>query len=1557
VELPSLVQRYYAHAGAGDLADRSPQELAGTALAHLSLAARRFPDEALVRVTGPGEPGPLSPTGTAVQVVSADLPFVVDSITAELTRLGCGIASVLHPVLDVRRDASGRLLGLDGGLSESWVHVELEAPPLDADAVVERLDAVLADLRATVDDGPAMAACALELADALTVEQQPQGDVAAELLRWLTADPGTLLGSATWTVDADGAEVVPGSELGLLRRHGAGPDGPAGDPSRHAEDPRLLVVSSSPVRSTVHKPAHLDSVAVRRIRPDGTQVEHRFLCLLPAAAYADSVQRVPVVRHKVAEIVRRSGFSPRSHSGRDLLQILETYPREELFQAGVEDLSAVAHEVMHLRERRRLRLFLRRDHDASYLSCLVYLPRDRYGREVRQRMQLLLAEAFEAASVDHTVRVTESVLARVHFVVRPPRGQRLPDVDRDDLERRLAALTRSWDDDLADELRTLAGPQEAARLLLALPDLFPEAYKEDCTAQVAATDLRRIASLTPDVLSLHLSRDPSGMLHLRVASTQEMSLSAVLPVLRSMAVEVVEARDYRLHAVDAHLYDYALRTAGADRLSDAGVAEQFQAVFAAAWSGAVESDGLNALVLRAGLTGPQVVVLRAYAQYLRQGGWSFTPAYVEECLTAQSGIARRLVELFEVQLDPAAEGDREQRSAELAADLEAALADVPSLDQDRILRSFLHAVRATVRTNHWVRDADGRPRPWLSFKLAAQRIPGLPEPRPEREVWVYSPEVEGAHLRFGAVARGGLRWSDRREDFRTEVLGLVKAQVVKNAVIVPVGAKGAFVAKRLPDPAQGRDAWQAAGTAAYRTFVRGLLDVTDNRVGGTVVPPEGVVRRDSDDPYLVVAADKGTATFSDTANEIAAEYGFWLGDAFASGGSVGYDHKAMGITARGAWESVRRHFRELDVDPDVDPVTVVGIGDMSGDVFGNGLLLSRSLRLVAAFDHRHVFVDPDPDPDVSYAERQRLFALPRSSWDDYDRSLLSPGGGVHPRSAKSVPIPAEVGAALGLPDDCFRLTPNELLSAVLRAPVDLLWNGGIGTWVKASTESPADAGDKANDAVRVDGRELRCRVVGEGGNLGLTQRGRIEAAQCGVRLNTDAIDNSAGVACSDAEVNIKVLLEEVVSRGDLARSERDALLVEMTNGVADLVLRGNRAQNVLLGNARAQSWAMLPVHRRYLRALEDAGRLDRTLEALPSDTELEARGAAGTGLTSPEFAVLTAYAKNTVKADLLASALPDEPWYDAHLRAYFPQRLVERFGADLSAHPLRREIVTTSVVNELVDQGGTSFAFRAVEETGARTDEVVRAYTVATEVFGLRRHWRDVEALRAPLPVQVQVSLHLEARRLVDRVVRRQLADGARVQDVAADVERYRPTVAALLPAVPELVSGAEHDVLHGGVARREAQGVPAALARHSVSLLHGFLLLDVVDLADAAGEPPEDVAPLHYLLSAAFDVDAHLGHITHLPRVDRWQALARSSLRDDLYAALARLTANVLRSTPSGPPQDRIAQWEAAHADRVGAARARLRAVSAGDAVDLAALSVVVRTLRTLLDARSGTP
>ncbi|MEJ7834100.1 MAG: NAD-glutamate dehydrogenase, partial [Nocardioides sp.] len=1157
-EVGSLLRAYYRHVAPEDVADRSDVDVYGALASHFKLAGNRPQGTAQVRIFTPtlSEHGWSAAGHSVVEVVVDDMPFLVDSLTMELSRQLRDVHLVIHPNFDVVRDITGALEHAtpvpDGAtqpdgeaVRESWMHVEVDRirEGDDPAVIVDDVQRVLRDVRESVEDWRKMHAQVADVVAGLRSDPPPLASdevrQAAELLEWLSDEHFTFLGYREYRLELatiDGVEdevlrAIPGTGLGILRSDQAMSESFGRLPElvkAKAREKTLLVLAKANSRATVHRPAYLDYVGVKTFGQDGEVTgERRFLGLFSSAAYTESLLRIPLIREKAKAVLERSGFDPRSHAGKALMDTLETYPRDELFHTPVEELAPMAESAMHARERRAVRMFIRRDTYGRYVSVLVYLPRDRYNTSVRERFSAILKERLGADSVEFTVGINESTTARVHFVVHLPKGESIPEIDTRDLERRLAEASRSWRDDFVSAVIAEYGEEIGAILGRRYVDSFPEAYKEDFSSRTASVDLGRLESIVGDEgidLSLYEGIDAGhGEARLKVYRIGDpLSLSEILPMLSSMGIEVVDERPYELSGLErpSHVYEFGLRYDAA--LPDAG-RELFQEAVRAVWDGYNEIDGFNELVLGVGLTWRQATVLRAYAKYMKQGNTPFALDYIEDALGNNVDITRLLVQLFEGRFDPAKVKDRDARTVEVEDRIVAALDDVASLDHDRILRSYLTLVKATLRTNYFQPGPDGKSRPYMSFKLEPSAIPELPEPRPRFEIFVYSPRVEGVHLRFGSVARGGLRWSDRRDDFRTEVLGLVKAQMVKNTVIVPVGAKGGFFCKQLPDPSD-RDAWLAEGVACYKTFISGLLDITDNLVEGETVPPADVVRHDDDDSYLVVAADKGTATFSDIANGVAKDYGFWLGDAFASGGSVGYDHKAMGITARGAWVSVQRHFRERGIDCQTEDHTCVGVGDMSGDVFGNGLLCSEHTRLVAAFDHRDIFVDPQPDAATSYAERRRLFDLPRSSWQDYDASLISEGGGVFKRSAKSIPLNDAIREALGIEATVVAMTPAELMRATLQAPVDLLWNGGIGTYVKGEDETHAEAGDKSNDAIRIDGRELRARCVGEGGNLGLTQAGRIEYALRGCegeggRINTDFIDNSAGVDTSDHEVN------------------------------------------------------------------------------------------------------------------------------------------------------------------------------------------------------------------------------------------------------------------------------------------------------------------------------------------------------------------------------------------------------------------------------------------------------
>jgi glutamate dehydrogenase len=1207
-----------------------------------------------------------------------------------------------------------------------------------------------------------------------------------------------------------------------------------------------------------------------------------------------------------------------------------------------------------------VRLLVRRDPYHRFYSCLVYVPRDRYNTEVRQRIERIALAGFAGTSVESNAQISGASHARLHVVVRtdPNRPHK---ADFAGIERRIAAAALTWTDSLCAVLIEERG--EAAGLALAsrYRHAFPLAYQEDVTPAEVLGDLADLERLRqqPRALQLRLHR-PAGQkpqrVHLRMLRLAEpVPISDVLPMLENFGLRVISERPYQLAWPEggaAWIQDFELEHRDALGLDIARVEQNFREGFAAAWSGAVENDGFNRLLLAVDLSPRQIVVLRAFCRYLLQTGVPFSQAYMERALAANAAIARLVVRLFETRFDPASAGARRgERGAERAADtitaqIRTALDGVGSLDDDRILRAYLTLVQATLRTNYYQRGADGEPKSYLCFKLDPAKIADLPLPKPKFEIFVYSPRVEGVHLRMGEVARGGIRWSDRREDFRTEVLVIMKAQNVKNTVIVPVGAKGGFVPKRLP-AAGSRDEVQTEVVACYQTFIRALLDLTDNIVAARIVPPPQVLRRDGDDPYLVVAADKGTATFSDIANAISADYGFWLGDAFASGGSVGYDHKKMGITARGAWECVKRHFREMGIDTQKMHFTVAGVGDMSGDVFGNGMLLSRHIRLQAAFDHRHIFIDPDPHTVVSFAERARMFALPRSSWDDYDRRKLSRGGGIFARSAKSIPLSSEARALLGL--DAPSAAPNDVIRAILRLPVDLLWNGGIGTYVKASGERNAEVGDRGNDALRINGRELKAKVVGEGGNLGLTQRGRIEYALGGGRLNTDFIDNSAGVNTSDVEVNIKILLNPLVAERRLTQADRNRLLVRMTAEVAALVLRNNYLQGQAISTLALQAAARLPEFQHLIRALERSGDLNRALEFLPSDDEIAERRKNGAGLTRPELAILLAYSKIWLYKHLLASDVPEDPYLSTELERYFPAPVRERFPRAISRHRLRREIIATATTNSLVNRMGPNFVPRAQEDLAAEPAQIARAYTAAREIFAMREVWERIEALDNMIPAKLQYEAAFQTSRLLRHATYWLLTARSRGLQVDAAVREFGAGVRQLQAEIAGLVTGAELERFAEGCKHYGTAGLPPPLATHIASLEALNAALDIVEIAASHRVSVVETARVYFEVGTRIGFDWLRARIEKLAVDGPWQAIARTGLRDAALRVHRRLTERVLARRDRGSAQARVNAWVATAGKDLAHWQRTLADMRAAGAGDFATLTVGVEAVRKL--------
>ncbi len=1517
---------YYSELPEEDVDDRKLDDVYAVAVAHLALGRRRRSGEAVVRVLSPErERDGWHTPHSVLLVVTDDMTFLVDTMRMVLERRGLGIHLLVHPMLTVTRDAGDELVDIlpddapgEGRQLEAWTQIEIDrtdgelAGQVEADIVT-----AIEDVRRVVSDFAAMRDRMADL-----------GDV-APILPWLADGQFVFLGAAEYEADGGGALTLrDGSELGLA----------VGDPRvaspRAVPSDRPVVIARTDDTSPVFRS---DRCTMVTIRHDGG--ESRFVGLLATNAYRASVLSIPGVGAAVADALDLSEARMHAHTGRAMRTVLENLPRDLVLELEPTPLAQLVSAIVGLQERQLVRVFEVPEPLDPWVTVLVYLPRHRFTAELPERIADAVAQAYDTDRRTFESYVGPSTLARIAVSVR--RGGERSVVDVDTLERAIDQLSTSWSDLVRAALVTEHGDEHGRDLFERIAAHAPAAYHAAVSPDRATRDVRRIASLLDgdDELTTALGHEddaPPGEWRFRVyRRDQPAALSELLPLLDHLGLQALDEQPYtfRLRDERVFLYDIGVRVpAGVDL--DERRRNDLQRAFAALVAGQIESDRFNRLVMRAGLTAREVAVVRAYGKYLRQIGFAFSQQYIEDALAAHPLLVADLVTLFHARFDPA--GGR-QPEDEVRQRVVEALDAVPSLDDDRICRAFLTLIDATVRTNFY------RDRPAIAFKLDPSAIPELPAPRPKHEIWVCGPRVEGVHLRGGAIARGGLRWSDRREDFRTEVLGLMKAQMVKNAVIVPTGAKGGFVVKRPPgDP----DGMRAEVVVCYRAFVSGMLDLTDNLVagpGGNVVvhPPDTVVR-DGDDPYLVVAADKGTATFSDIANEIAVGAGYWLGDAFASGGSAGYDHKAMGITARGAWESVRRHASVIGKDADHDPLTAVGIGDMSGDVFGNGMLRSRALRLVAAFDHRHVFIDPDPDPAAAFAERQRLFDLPRSSWADYDAAKISPGGGVYPRTQKAIMLSREARAVLGAPEG--PLTPNQLVSTILRAPVDLLWNGGIGTYVKASGETNADVGDRTNDGVRVNGGDLRCRIVAEGGNLGLTQLGRVEYAVNGGLVFTDAIDNSAGVDCSDHEVNIKVLLDGVVAAGELTVEQRNELLGSMTDEVGDLVLANNKAQTLALTIARRQALPMVNVHARYIDALETEGWLDRALEFLPSDKQIAERQAAGHGLQAPEFAVLIAYTKNANVAEVTRSDLPDAELLRKDLLAYFPSALRERYAAAIATHPLRREIVATQLVNEMVNLSGISFDHRMTEDTGASVVDVTRAWVVAREVYDFASLWEEIDALTGEVPLETQLDLFLDCRKMAERGALWLLRHRRPPIDIEAAVAQFQPGIAELSRALEPALQGRMADVVRSGEASRLTVGVPEDLAERAGvwPLLHtGF---DLVEVAAVHGREVADVARVQWAVFDRLDLAWLWDGIGSLPRSDRWQTQARSALRDDLLTALAELTATVIESASGS-----VEAWLRANERAVTRATSMFTEIRRAEGYDLTTLSVALRQLRNL--------
>ena len=1565
-----FIRDFYKNVPPDDLLRRSPQDLLAAAASLWGYMAERRPGKAKLRVLNPHEPENAWTRGrTIVQICNDDMPFLVDSVTAALNRLELVVNLVIHPVVSAERDNFGRLEGLGkdrpGAQRESVMQIELSGP-VDAErraAAVQALETVLADVRAAVVDWNTMRKKVDQIAGDLGGAAVPvpvsEASEVSEFLNWLVDDNFTFLGYREYEFGGDGLTVVAGAGRGLLRDDNylvfdgirnfntLSPDVQA-----FLRTPQLMMISKSNRKSTVHRPAQLDTIGIKTFDADGQVVGQRLIVgLFTSASYNHPPHSIPVLRRKVQRCLEHSGFESTSHDGKALQHILDSYPRDELFQIEERELFATALGILHLQERQRIALFARKDPFERFISALVYVPRDRYNSDVRRRLAAILERAFNGSVTAEATHIDESVLARIHFIVSTTPGQ-IPDYDAALVEAQLVEAGRNWSDRLGEALTRAKGEEAGIDLLRRFADALPNSYVERFSAETAVADIELVGQVEEGAsVALTLYRDPAqGDLRLKTFhSGTPVALSDVLPMLENLGLKVINEIPFETRPRGAErpvwIQEFQLVVRSGQEIDLAKVTPLFENAFPAIWSGALENDGFNRLIFDAGLSAREIVVLRSYCKLLRQAGSTFSQAYMEDTAGAHPAIARLLIRLFEVQFDPAhPAADREAEAQGICKKISAALDQVSNLDEDRILRSFLLLIRKSLRTNFYQKDEAGGPKPYLSIKVASQEIDLLPLPRPLVEIFVYSPRMEGCHLRGGRVARGGIRWSDRKEDFRTEILGLMKAQMVKNSVIVPVGSKGGFVVKRPPATGE-REALMAEVVACYKTLMSGLLDITDTISGDAVVPPKDVVRRDNDDPYLVVAADKGTATFSDIANGVAIEYGFWLGDAFASGGSVGYDHKVMGITARGAWEAVKRHFRELGTDIQTSDFTCIGVGDMAGDVFGNGMLLSQHTRLVAAFNHQHIFLDPDPDAALSWAERKRLFDLPRSSWRDYDASLISKGGAIFERSAKSITLSEEAKARFGITVDS--LAPAALIKHLLKQPVDLLWFGGIGTYVKAAAESQAEAGDRANDALRIDAREIEAKVVGEGANLAMTQRARIDYALKGGRLNTDAIDNSAGVDTSDHEVNIKIAVGNLIGSGKLKPEERSKFLASMTDEVGTLVLEDNYLQTGALSIAEAEASASLDQHVRLMRSLERAGKLDRAIEFLPNDEAVAQRAALKRGLTRPELAVLLAYAKNSVYAELLNSDLPDAPELEAELLEYFPQRMRKLSPADLKAHRLRREIIATAITNAMINRMGPSFVVEMQTKTGRGAADVARAYRITRDIFELPAIWHAIEALDNAIPARAQTRLYLEIKSVAERATRWLLQSGLPL-GIEACIKQFAPGVKKLATKLPGLLPPGERHSFEARKAVFLQDAVPEPLAQRVVALANLAAGLDIVRIDEAAHADIIDMGKLYYDTGERFGLDALRDVARAMPATSAWQQLALGALIDDFYG-LQRDTVQRVLAESNGLSEGRLDAWVARRPDAVARIQEMVTEIGRATPPDIAMLTVASRQLRAM--------
>ena len=1580
-----FVKQFFAKVPPNDLINRAEEEIYGSALAFWRFASVRKDGESLVRVYNPNlEEHGWQSDHTVVEICTADRPFLVDSVASELVEQDMTIYLTIHPVIQLCRDAKGTLVGtLDEGekAPKEWGGVcQRESYMLflvNRHSSGGQLGKIAARLRACLEEGDAavrdwqdMRTLCQDTVNELAKKQpKPKSELAKEIcdfMQWIHDDHFTLLGACDY--DIKGKTVIPvlDSALGILSNPKSNildeisdlATRPASDKGKFTEDASPLMIVKTSHKSMVHRPVYMDVICVKRYGAKGKVLGQRvFVGLFTSGAYSRAPKDIPLMRLKCANVMDTAGFLPGSHNRKAFAHIIDTYPRDELFQIGEEDLYELCTGILNLQERQRVALFVRKDDFSRFASCLIYIPRDSLSTELRVTMQSILERAFDGEVMAIYTQIGDAPLARLHIIVSTPENRK-KDVDIHEVESLLIQAARNWSDQLREQLVTTNGEEKGLGQFRRYANAFPAGYIESNNAAIAVSDIAKMDDvIETGELQLSLYRPieaANNVVRFKLYHPNgAVPLSHVLPMLENMGLRVLDEHPHPVKPASKKcdlimIHDFGLVTSNGEGVDLSGIRESFQETFRQVWTGVVENDGFNRLVIQAGIKPWPVMLLRALCKYLRQANIPFSQNYMQRALASNPEVTRLLVDLFYEKFDPGCEQDLKKREQHRQDILEI-LDNVSNADEDRILRRFLNLIDCTIRTNYFQKDDAGDDKSYVSFKFKSREIEDLPLPRPWREIFVYSPKIEGVHLRGGPVARGGLRWSDRREDFRTEILGLVKAQQVKNAVIVPVGSKGGFVVKQPPLEG-GREAFLNEGIECYKTFIRGLLDLTDNYIEGKVVPPKEVVRHDEDDPYLVVAADKGTATFSDIANGVSEDYGHWLGDAFASGGSVGYDHKAMGITAKGAWESVKRHFREIGKDIQNEDFTAIGVGDMGGDVFGNGMLLSKHIRLVAAFNHLHIFIDPHPNSAKTWEERKRLFDEVKG-WDQYDTSLISKGGGVFSRSAKSIAITPEMRGALSLPKTAKSMSPNELIRNILKSEAELLWFGGIGTYIKESHESDADTGDRGNDAIRINATDLRCKVIGEGANLGCTQKGRIEYALHNGRNNTDAIDNSAGVDCSDHEVNIKILVNQVVADGDMTMKQRNALLEKMTDEVSDLVLRDNYLQSQAITLIKDRALDILDQQSRLMKYLERQGRLDRDVEELPNEEVLSERQAAQKGLTRPEISVLMPYAKIWLYDQLLESELPDDPRLEEDLIRYFPTDLQKKFSDQIKNHMLRREIIATIVTNSMINRVGGSFVTTVMENTNASPDDIARAYLITRDSFGLRDTWAQIEALDNRISAAEQTRMLQQVNRLIDRATKWFLRNSNGPLDVGNTVKSFEEGLSQLDERLEEVLP---ENALESHLQQAWTfidEGVPEKLAKSvagKVVLVSGC---DIVGIAQSRKMDVVEVAKIYFEVGARFDLGWMRATGEQLGLKNHWQKLAVGALIEDLYSYQSELTHRALDGCDvCKDAEEGLSGWIGKNQMIVDQTDQMLAEMKNTPGIDFAMLTVAAKQLRDLV-------